>query len=541
MPASAEGHAGGMATADAPGTGKGSQRAGRRSQRSPANVRTSTGQNRASSSSSRKRAEEVDDSAPRGAAGTAVPVATAEPQGPVAQRDVMLELIPSASLGPFHLGMGVTTALERITEEYVTFPRVHVVFDDAASPTSDILLQLPTLGVCLRFEPVNQQLRRIDFWPSDHLTVRYKGRVVMEPKSTAYFKNTRDMFGPCTGEFERASKAYLLRYPGVTLGFGVPGDVREEEIDLQKNGRFADGTAAALCCGAVITGVDAKSCPSPAAPLVRVRTVRGSGLMFEDGRQALFGDTCQDIVAKLGAPCSTFRPVDSAWIGGAQEGAGVFFNYRRLGIDVQFDLRQHRACKFVLHANVPGHYDFGVYTKCNFACEVRATGLTKGSIDAHAQAMQRSCIDLQPSRVVSGGLVPPGFASGGSGSGTEDAADESFRTISDTLSTGWDSSGEDTDGGSINRKLGSSITTGKSPLAAGSGTESMLVTPETKWEQVLRQFKMPKPVTMQPPPAPNTDNPFGVTHLYNDGPFTFETVPRSGRIATVTFVPLETH
>jgi hypothetical protein len=64
----------------------------------------------------------------------------------------------------------------------------------------------------------------------------------------------------------------------------------------------------------------------------------------------------------------------------------------------------------------------------------------------------------------------------------------------------------------------------------------MLVTPETKWEQVLRLFKMDAPVTMQPPPAPNTVNPFGVTHLNNNGPFVFETVPRTGRIATVTFV-----
>jgi hypothetical protein len=101
--------------------------------------------------------------------------------GPAEQRAVTLELLPAASLGPFHLGMGVTTAIERISDEYESFARMQIVYDEAALPTSDILLQIPGLGICLRFEPVNQSLRRIDFWPSQHLTVMYKGRVVRIP------------------------------------------------------------------------------------------------------------------------------------------------------------------------------------------------------------------------------------------------------------------------------------------------------------------------------------------------------------------------
>lgn len=359
----------------------------------------------------------------------------------------------------------------------------------------------------------------------------------MEPGSTAQFEAIRHLFGPCGGEFDRVSKVYLLRYPGVSLGFGGPAKMLGQwtaggEVDLQKNGRFPDGTPATLCCGALVIGVDLKAGPPAGAQLERVRTVPGSGLVFENGRRASFGDTCQEIVSTFGPPCSTFRPVDSAWIGGARESSGVFFNYRRLGIDMYFDPRRHRAVKFVLHSNVPGHFDFGVYAKCNFACEISATPLTKGSVDAHAEAMLRSCIDHQPGRVASRADIPPGAASP-----MDDPTDDSFNTISDNLSNGWDSGSDESlpAGTPPSRRARSGLGGKAAPVSAKSGS-SMLVTPETKWEQVLRLFKMDAPVTMQPPPAPNTVNPFGVTHLNNNGPFVFETVPRTGRIATVTFV-----
>eukprot|EP00035_Acanthoeca_spectabilis_P025258 m.457583 g.457583 ORF g.457583 m.457583 type:complete len:535 (-) comp21299_c0_seq1:250-1854(-) len=457
--------------------------------------------------------------------------------GPAVQPAVTLELIPGASLGPFHLGMGVTSTLDRVRDEYVTFAHLEIVYDEAALPTSDILLQLPALGICLRFEPVHQQLRRIDFWPSESLTILYKSRVVLEPGTPALFEATRHMFGPSDGEFDRGTKTYLLRYPGVTLGFEVPMEVQRQhaknpEVDLQRDGRFAGGSAGKLCCGAVVSGVDLKGGPPAGAPLDRVRTMPGLGLLFEDGRRALFGDTSQEIVSKFGPPCTAFRPVDSAWIGGDEEAAGVFFNYRRLGIDVFFDPKRHRAVKFVLHSNVPGHYDFGVYTKCNFACEIRAAPLTKGTVDAHAEAMLRSCIDLQP-RVVSSGGGLRGLAAT-----ADDHTEDSFRTLSDELSTGWDSGSDENlaDLGSLSRNTSSGRNGGPHPLSHGSaGSSTMLVTPETKWEQVVRLFKVAKPVAMQPPPAANTVNPFGPTHLYNDGPFVFETVPQTGRIATVTF------
>ncbi|KAJ1923993.1 hypothetical protein IWQ60_005508 [Tieghemiomyces parasiticus] len=43
-----------------------------------------------------------------------------------------------------------------------------------------------------------------------------------------------------------------------------------------------------------------------------------------------------------------------------------FFNYYELGLDVLLDGASHLCKKVVLHANVPGHYDFGRYRKCPY-------------------------------------------------------------------------------------------------------------------------------------------------------------------------------
>ncbi|KAG2263444.1 hypothetical protein Bca52824_070523 [Brassica carinata] len=47
-----------------------------------------------------------------------------------------------------------------------------------------------------------------------------------------------------------------------------------------------------------------------------------------------------------------------------------FYNYFTRGMDILFDGETHRAKKFVLHTNYPGHADFNSYIKCNFVISV---------------------------------------------------------------------------------------------------------------------------------------------------------------------------
>jgi len=289
-----------------------------------------------------------------------------------------------------------------------------------------------------------------------------------------------------------------------------------------------------LCSGTVTSQAESPSGSSHNCKKTvssRVRALSGIGLRIESSgsnRQSpqcvLFGDVAQRVLAVLGPPCRTFwRPGGEAWLGGAS--AALFFNYDRLGIDVGFDCEMYRVVKFVLHANVPGHYDFGIGSKCSFSCEVTENGGEDESL------MERSLIDSQPKKVAS--ESPSDTGAGAVGKKTEDALSH---TISGGLSSAWDSGSDgevhcEQDSAAASR-LFSPSRAWESALAV-----EMQITPETKWDQVLRRFKLPKPVTMTRSPLPNTINPFGATHFYNISSFVFEVVPATSQIATVHMFP----
>uniref|UniRef100_A0A915EPV7 Uncharacterized protein n=1 Tax=Ditylenchus dipsaci TaxID=166011 RepID=A0A915EPV7_9BILA len=43
--------------------------------------------------------------------------------------------------------------------------------------------------------------------------------------------------------------------------------------------------------------------------------------------------------------------------------------------DILFDCESRQVLKFVLHTNVPGHFDFGIYSRCNFTIHVDGNDL----------------------------------------------------------------------------------------------------------------------------------------------------------------------
>ena len=43
-----------------------------------------------------------------------------------------------------------------------------------------------------------------------------------------------------------------------------------------------------------------------------------------------------------------------------------FYNYYRFGFDILFNGQQHIVKKIILHTNIPGCHEFGVYSKANF-------------------------------------------------------------------------------------------------------------------------------------------------------------------------------
>lgn len=86
----------------------------------------------------------------------------------------------------------------------------------------------------------------------------------------------------------------------------------------------------------------------------------------------------QDVVSELGQPSSMHikpgrqgpaglaAPLQPGTAGSAPGPLDYFYCFAERGIDVLFCGSSHRLKKLVLHANAPGHPDFGLYRKCNF-------------------------------------------------------------------------------------------------------------------------------------------------------------------------------
>ncbi|CEF66286.1 Uncharacterised protein family UPF0183-containing protein [Strongyloides ratti] len=43
--------------------------------------------------------------------------------------------------------------------------------------------------------------------------------------------------------------------------------------------------------------------------------------------------------------------------------------------DILFNCKTRRVIKFVLHTNIPGHYDFGIYSRCHFNLALEKEGI----------------------------------------------------------------------------------------------------------------------------------------------------------------------
>jgi len=85
-----------------------------------------------------------------------------------------------------------------------------------------------------------------------------------------------------------------------------------------------------------------------------------------------FQSSEQDLISLLGPPNQLFykhedkmKIYTSSYTGGL--GCfDVFYNYFDLGMDFLFDTQSHQLRKIILHTNLPGYFDFTLYSKCNF-------------------------------------------------------------------------------------------------------------------------------------------------------------------------------
>jgi hypothetical protein len=269
-------------------------------------------------------------------------------------------------------------------------------------PRPDVALAFPELGFHLLFDGAQQRLRLIEVHDATRLQLSYGGRLLGGGPSPPRFGRVCEELGP-TYPGEPAAGVYPLQYPGVIFLFPL-----------------APGTAAAAAAGqpprpsmsSSIAGVEfpvalstpaarilihhgsaaclaaARAAPPPPLPaggayFEPVEALAGQGLLLSGSGACLrFGDSPQDVISELGEPSSTHtkpgrpgasgltapsQPGAAGTAGGSASGpADYYFCYAERGIDVLFCGSSHRLKKLVLHANAPGHPDFGLYRKCSF-------------------------------------------------------------------------------------------------------------------------------------------------------------------------------
>lgn len=260
-----------------------------------------------------------------------------------------------------------------------------------------------------------------------HLQVTYGGHVFGGAASPPAFGRVCEALGP-TYPGEPEGGQFPLQYPGVAFLFPLAqtaggGGGRAAPLGMSSSiagvefpvGLSTPAARILVHHGAAASLEEARRAPPPPPPpgapwAERVEAVPGQGLLLGGGALLRFGDSpqvrarrvrverccrrpfcsCavlisytppsppsvpeQDVVTELGQPsCSRPAAGRAAALGGpaAAAAAGAappdyYLCYAARGLDVLFCGASHRAVKFVMHGNPPGHPDFGQYAKCLF-------------------------------------------------------------------------------------------------------------------------------------------------------------------------------
>mmetsp|Transcript_461 Transcript_461/g.1060 ORF Transcript_461/g.1060 Transcript_461/m.1060 type:complete len:655 (+) Transcript_461:52-2016(+) len=308
-----------------------------------------------------------------------------------------LPMRPGLALGPFYIGMPITKAVAQVqesrSEPYVVEVKwcpVHM--ETLQEPGwTDIVLNFPEAGMHLRFEPVSQRLRLIEVYDLTRMQVKFSQSLVGGASNAATFVRVYDLFGPTfPGELDLENAHYILHYPGLSFTFPVPrqhlAQLQEAVLPLE----LPDGTTPVASRISVYSGtLGSAAAINTALPqqlkagttyFEQVSVVLEEGLAFPvSDCFARFGASPQDILSMLGPPEGTYsKACDSTGPRPGQNGAtqghsggDYMYNYFSRGVDILFCGKTHRAKKFVLHTNPPGHSTFNMYAKCNFCVPIK--------------------------------------------------------------------------------------------------------------------------------------------------------------------------
>ncbi|CAF2019117.1 unnamed protein product [Brassica napus] len=330
----------------------------------------------------------------------------------------VFDLRPGVGIGPFSIGMPICDAFAQIEQQPNIYDVVHVKYHDEDPLKLDIVISFPDHGFHLRFDPWSQRLRLVEIYDVKRLQMRYATSTI-GGSTLATFVAVYALFGPTfPGIYDKQRGVYSLFYPGLSFQFPIPNQYTdcchdgEAALPLE----FPDGTTPVTCrvsiydnssdkkvgVGKLMDRASVPPLPPGSLYMEEVHVKLGKELYFTVGGQHMpFGASpqvnfctylsycassleliiscsVQDVWTDLGRPCGIHpKQVDQMVIHSASDPrpqttlcGDYFYNYFTRGMDILFDGETHRAKKFVLHTNYPGHADFNSYIKCNFVISV---------------------------------------------------------------------------------------------------------------------------------------------------------------------------
>jgi len=334
-----------------------------------------------------------------------------------------LEVIPEHGLTSeqieFLLGMHFSSAVSSIQSHVGQIKGVEISYCDRDPLAFDLTIKLSQDGIKLVFDSTSQRLKIIEVYDLSLVRLKYGDLLFNCPDVSPTIEQIDQSFGATRpGVYDEDKRIFTLTFRGLAFEFPAAtkfqpsyGGSRRELGKLQ----FPPGESPCVSHMAIYAGNVLTECVAPQQPLSRYpslqcksveilrsgdRTV-GVTLALEPnygeiGRSSFpsrgqtseylkksirFGDSVQDVMSAVGAPNRIFyKSEDKMKIHSpnAHRMASLlksdyFYNYFTFGIDLLFDARHNRVKKFILHTNFPGHYNFNMYHRCEFALSLSSS------------------------------------------------------------------------------------------------------------------------------------------------------------------------
>jgi hypothetical protein len=328
-----------------------------------------------------------------------------------------LEVLPERSIGneqwEFLLGMPFYQAVYILQKHDTMIKAVQIWYNDQNPLLTDLVMDLTSDGIRLIFDSNTQQLKILEVYNLSKVKLKYCGSVFNSPSIQPTIQQIDQSFGAThPGVYHAESQLFVLNFRGLSFEFKLESKCEPRYTYGLGALQFRQGTSPIVSRMLIYTGNSLDNTWSPPMPL---SCFHGScfldnvNLLFDNGNcDALqftlisecnsqtkmtdtkkvtktstvrFGDTCQDVMSALGCPSKVYYKDEDKMkihtsathkMAQADRRSDYFFNYFTLGVDILFDSQTHRACKFVLHTNFPGHYDFNVFYRCKLRIPLSA-------------------------------------------------------------------------------------------------------------------------------------------------------------------------